>query len=96
MAHGSARRLISDDPQINRLHRHIEFILAGAAGLFIVYTTCLPAIGISVDAALPPTAGPSIQDCVQNLILYAPLGFFLAALVTVLRLFERKGAQEVS
>ena len=78
MAHGSARRHISDDPQINRLHRHIEFILAGAAGLFIVYTTCLPAIGVSLDATPQPVGGPSMQDAVQNLILYAPLGFFLA------------------
>jgi glycopeptide antibiotics resistance protein len=74
MGHIASRRPISREPLINALHRRIEWVGAGLCAALIVYLTWLPLFG----GARVDSSHVSIQDILQNILLYVPLGFFVA------------------
>lgn len=69
------RSEISSERLLNLVHEKLEWVAAGAALILIIHCCCLP-LGSTVTAG--PVPAPAAVDVIQNVLLYAPLGFCLA------------------
>ncbi len=78
MGRMSSRRLISQEPLVNLVHRHLELLLSVLTLVFILYLTCLPTESYISPSTDSSEASPvSKRDLIQNILLYVPLGFWM-------------------